>query len=431
MVQTSTFRRLARNTFYMYIRMAVLMAVSFYTSRVVLQQLGVVDHGIYSVVGSIVAMFSSLRGLFASATQRFLNYESGRGRQSRLREVFSTSVIIHSFVALVFFILSEIVGLWFLEYKINISPERVEAAHYVFQFSIVTAMVTIITIPYDAVIISREKMGVYAHISIIEAVLKLLSAYILVVGGTDKLVLYGVLQLAVALIMRLINGVYCKKKFVESRFTWCWDKSLMRDMFGIAGWNFLGNTAFAITNNGLNMVLNVFGGPVVNAARSIAYQISGILNQFVTNISVVINPHSVKSYASGDMNRVFGVFYFSSKMFYIIQLELVVFFVFLINPILRLWLGVIPDYSVSFVSLLLCHSLIRSFHAPLNTLFLASGQMRNYQITESIVLALPLLATYIGLKCGASYAFAFVSMIISIISLDLESYVERLWRRLV
>ena len=397
---------------YMYIRMAILMVVSFYTSRIVLQQLGVVDYGIYGVVGSVVAIFGSLRGMFASTTQRFLNYESGKGNQVQLNRVFSTSVIIHFFVAVIFLLLSEVIGIWFLEYKANIATERAGAAFYVLQLSILTAVITIITVPYDAVIISREKMGAYAYISIIEALLKLLSAYLLVMGGADKLVLYGVLQLVVALITRSISNIYCKKKFPESRFVLCWDKQLIKSMSNIAGWNFFGNTSFAVTSNGLNMLLNAFGGPVVNAARSIAYQIYSVLNQFITNIAVVINPHSVKSYAAGDMKRVLDVFYFSSKIFFTVQLVIVVFFVFLIKPILLFWLGVIPDYSISFISLVLCYSVIRSFHAPLNTLFLASGQMRNYQIIEGVVLAMPLLATYIGFKCGAPFSFAFVSMII-------------------
>lgn len=408
---SATFARLAKNTIYMYIRMAVLMVVALYTSRVILQQLGVEDYGIYSVVGSVVAFFSSLRGMFSSATQRFLNYESGRGNTSRMKDVFSTSVFIHLCVAILFCILSESIGIWFLEYKANIAPERIVAAHYVLQFSIVSAVITIMTIPYDAVIISREKMGVYAYMSIAEALLKLLSAYILIIAKTDKLILYGVLQLLIAVIMRIANGVYCKHKFEESHFSFCWDKSLMKEMFSIAGWNFFGNTSFAITNNGLNMVLNVFGGPVVNAARNIAYQVSGVLTQFVSNIAVVINPHSVKSYAAGDMKRVSDVFFFSSKVFFIIQLVLVVIVVFLTQPLLQLWLGEVPEYTVSFVHLVMYHSLVRAFHSPINTLFLASGKMRTYQITEGIVLAMPLLATYIGLKSGAPYSFAFVSMI--------------------
>lgn len=412
MQNTAASKRLAKNTIFMYGRILLSMIISLFTSRVVLQQLGVDDYGIYNVVGSVVAIFNSLRGLFASSIQRCLNYESGRGDENRLRLVFSMGVNVQLIIALIFFIVVEIVGIWFLNNEINIAPSRLYAARWVFQFSVITAIISIMTIPYDAVMISRERMDVYAYVSIFEAVFKLIIVYILVVSPIDKLILYGALQLLVAIIVRVIYGAYCRTHFQESRYLRCWDKDIFKDMSHIAGWNFFGNTAYALTQNGLNMVLNVFGGPVVNAARGIAYQILSIVTQLMSNIGLVFNPYSVKAYASGDKDKMFRMLHFSSKLFFLIIMIVVIIVTFLTGSILQLWLGVVPEYTIGFVRLILVHSLLRSIHSPLNTIFLSVGNLKKYQITEGIILSVPLLLSYIGLRFGAPYEFVFISMIV-------------------
>ncbi len=407
----STSSRLAKNTMFMYGRMILLMFISLYTSRIVLQQLGVDDYGIYNVVGSIVAILGSLKGLFAGSTQRFLNYEAGKGNTGSLQMVFNISLKINAIIALVFFVASEIIGLWFLEYKINIDPDRIVAAHWVFQFSVLTAVIGILTTPYDAVIISRERMDIYAYISIFEAVLKLAIVFTLSISSYDKLIIYGLLHLLLAILIRLVNSWYCNRHFEESRYKKGWDSALFKSMTQFAGWHFLGNSAYALTQNGLNMVLNVFGGPAANAARGISYQIMAVVNQFTSNIAIVIDPYSMKTYASGEKEKVFEMLFFSSKFFFTIQFILVAALVFPTKYILKLWLGIVPEYSVIFIQLIMFYSLVRSLHSPINTLFMAHGDMKQYQMTESIILSLPLLASYFCLKAGMPYYTIFITII--------------------
>lgn len=435
----STSSRLAKNTMFMYGRMILLMIISLYTSRIVLQQLGVEDYGVYNVVGSVVAILGSLRGLFAGSTQRFLNYEAGKGNKDSLQMVFNMSLKINAIIALVFFIASEIIGLWFLEYKINVDPDRIVAAHWVFQFSVLTAVIGILTTPYDAVIISRERMDIYAYISILEAVLKLAIVYALSISSYDKLIIYGLLHLLLAILIRLINSWYCNRHFEESRYKKGWDSAFFKSMTQFAGWHFLGNSAYAFTQNGLNMVLNIFGGPAANAARGIAYQIMAVVNQFTSNIAIVIDPYSMKAYASGEKEKVFEMLFFSSKIFFTIQFVLVAALVFPTEYILKLWLGIVPEYSVVFIQLIMLYSLVRSLHSPINTLFMAHGDMKRYQITEGITLSLPLLISYLCLKAGMPTYVIFMTMILfevinlgliirlanKIAELDIAKYIKR------
>lgn len=411
-MKNSNARRLAFNTLFMYIRMAFHMAVSLYMSRVVLRALGVEDFGTYNLVGSIVAIFSSLRILFSSATQRFLNFEMGLGNEKGMSMVFSMSILINIIISLIFIFFAEVIGWWFFEYKINISPSRVTAAQLVYQFSIMSAVLSIMTTPYDAVIIAHEKMNFYAVVSIFEGVLKLLCASLLLVFGGDRLILYGILMFGVAFIIRMVNSVYCKRKFKESHFVVCWDKEYFKKLLFYSGWQFLGNTAFAISQNGLNMVLNIFGGPVVNAARGIAYQVSESTNRLLVSVSVVVNPFSIKSFAEGKIETMNKLFFFSSKTMYLIQLILTIPLFLFIDIILKLWLGVIPDYSIPFVRIILVYSLVRSLHWPIDTLFKSVGLIKWYQISEGLFLLLPIFFSYFLLSSGYDYIYAFYVVIL-------------------
>ena len=278
-------KTLAENTAVMYIRMAVLTVVYFYTSRVLLRELGVDDFGIYSLVGSVVAMFESIKVLFTASTQRFLSYEMGRGNPQRLSAVFNTSLYINLFIALIFIILAEIAGIWFLEYKANISQDRMFAAECVFQLSLLSTVLSILTTPYDASVIAHEKMNFYALISVIDGILKLLAVLILPIIPFDRLIFYGIAVVAVTLSLRITTIIYCNKHFPESKLKKVYDSSLLKQMIAFAGWRFVGNASFTITQNGLNMLLNVFGGTVVNAARGISYQVKGAVSMFLNNVS--------------------------------------------------------------------------------------------------------------------------------------------------
>ena len=412
MSQQTTGKRLAKNSAFMYGRMIVLMIITLYTSRVVLRELGVEDYGIYNVVGSVVAMFSALRSLFATSTQRFMNFEMGKGRNDRLQMVFNMGTIINVLLSVVFVICVEIVGWWFFEYKINIDPSRLYAAKWVFQLSIMSAVVSMMTTPYDAVLIAHERMDFYAIVAVVEGVLRLGIVFLLVISPIDKLIYYGILQLAVSLIVRFINAVYCKKHFPESHYKRCWDKGLFKEMTVYAGWNFFGNMANSLTESGLNMVLNIFGGAAVNAARGIAYQIKSATHKFLSSMLVVVNAYNTKTYASGQKEKFFDLLHFASKIYFTIQLALTIPLSYLTRDVLQFWLGQVPDYAVVFTQLVLVHSLLRSIHYPINNMFKAVGNLKAYQITEGIILALPLLVSYFVLKAGAQYASLFVIVIV-------------------
>lgn len=396
----------------MYIRMGFLMLISLYTSRVVLQQLGVEDYGIYNLVGSVVAMFISLKAIFASSTQRFLSYEMGRGDNSKLQLIYTMSTVINAIISLIFLLLVEAVGIWFLNTKINIDPSRLVAAHWVFQFSVISTVISIMSTPLDACVIAHERMDFYAYLSIFEGIARFGICYLLTVTGFDKLIVYGFLTLVVTIVVRLINQIFCMKEFEECHLKKCWDKEYFHKMISFAGWAFFGNTANILSQNGLNMVLNVFGGPVVNAARGISYQVQGALNQFVQNIVVVVKPYAIKTYSSGDYDKAVSFAHITSKLYFIIQLLLVIFVTFLADRLIQLWLGQIPEYTIVFLDLIIFQSLVRSLHMPLDFLFCGEGNIKNYQILEGVILALPVPCSYVLLKLGAPYYSAFVSIVI-------------------
>lgn len=391
--------------------MIFLMVISFYTSRVVLQKLGVEDFGIYNLVGSVVAMFSSLRTIFSASTQRFLNYEMGKSNYEKLNSIFNNSIIVNLIISVVFLVVVEAVGLWFLLFEINIDESRLFAAHCVFQFSVITAVVGIITTTFDAEIIAHEKMNFYAYLSIVEGSLKLFIVFLLSCFDFDRLILYGFLLLLISLVVFTCDVTYCRIHFNECRLKVASDKSTLKEMTKFAGWNFLGTNAYVLSQSGLNMVLNIFGGPVVNAARGIAYQVNGALNQFINNVVVVVNPYCIKTYASGDKNKAFEAISLSSKLFFSIQCILNIPLLLFTKEVLSVWLVDVPEYSVIFLQLVLFYSLLRTLHPGLDILFKAQGDIKGYQICEGILLILPLVFIYLVLKAGQPYYTAFVVLI--------------------
>ena len=408
----TTGKRLAKNTAFMYIRMFVLMVVSFYTSRIVLRQLGVEDYGIYNLVGSIVAMFNSLRTIFASSTQRYLNYEMGQGNEHNLRLVFNLSIHINLIIGALFIVAVEALGWWFFANEINIAPNRMQPALVVFQCAVAIAAISIITSVFDAEIIAHEHMNFYALIAIAESLMKLGIVYLLSRAPIDQLSFYGLLQLGVCIVILGINVLYCKIHFREVKLQRMRDKAYFKKMTQFAGWNFLGNTAYAVTQNGVNMLLNVFGGPAVNAARGIAFQVSEMTKQFLTNVNTVMTPYSIKAYAGERLEEFQKAIFISSKILFYVQLMLTIPLVYLTQWLIGLWLGQVPEYAVVFLQLTLCISLIRSIHGPIDTIFKAKGELKYYQIAEGVILAMPLVLGYIVLKLGAPYASVFVCCIV-------------------
>ncbi|MDL2323458.1 lipopolysaccharide biosynthesis protein, partial [Bacteroidales bacterium OttesenSCG-928-A17] len=403
-----SYQRITKNTTVLYIRMLFSMIVSLYTSRVVLNTLGVEDYGIYNVVGGIVVLFGFFNNAMSASTQRFLTFELDRGSFERLRSVFGVSVTLHSIIALIIFILAETIGLWFLNTQINIPFERIEAANWVYQFSIFSFIITVITVPYSASIISHEKMSFYAYLGIIEVILKLLIVFILTYGNYDKLKFYAMLTFIVILIIRFTYVLYCRKEFNESKSGFLWDKELFRSMGSFANWNLLGVFAGIGYNQGVNILLNIFFGPTINAARGITFQVQGAVNNFVSSFQTAVNPPIVKAYATNNISFLYNLVFTSSKasffLLFIISLPVMIN----TEEILTLWLKNPPDYSTTFTRLILCDILVGALSGSIHTLVQATGNIKKYQLLVSGILLLNLPLSYLFLKMGYPPQITFI-----------------------
>lgn len=402
----------------LYIRMLLIMAVSLYTSRIVLNTLGVEDFGIYNVVGGFVTMFGFLNSAMASATQRFLSFEIGRKDNLQLRNVFSMSLNIHFIIAFAILLLAETIGLWFVNTQLTIPPDRVVAAQWVYQFSILALMVNIVSVPYNAIIIAHERMNIFAGVSIVEVSLKLLIVFMLQWFGFDKLKLYAVLMFAVSLIIRIIYGAYCNQKFKESKFRYYWDKPLFKTLMSYAGWNLWGNAAGVLMDQGVNILLNIFFGPVVNAARGIAYQVKSAINQLVINFQMAMNPQIIKSYASEDFKYMHQLIFKGSKYSFFLLFILSLPILLETEFILTLWLKIVPEYTIIFTRLVIVNILVDSISGPLMTAAQASGKIKIYQSAVGGLLILNLPISYLLLKMGLTPEITlYASIGISIIAL--------------
>lgn len=419
-------RRIAKNTILLYFRMLFMMAVSLYTSRVVLDTLGVEDYGIYNVVGGIVAMFGFLNAAMASSTQRYLTFELGRGDAECLRRVFCTSLFIHALISLLLVILAETAGLWFFYHKMVIPAARMDAAMWVYQFSILATVVMIMSVPYNASIIAHERMSAFAYISVLEVVLKLLVVYLLQIGEVDKLALYAVLIFVVQLGIRVLYGMYCSRHFDETRFRRLWDKTLFREMLGFAGWNLWGNCAGVAFTQGINLLLNMFFGPVVNAARGIAVQVQAAISQFSLNFQTAINPQITKSYAVHDYVYMHSLIFRSSKFTFYLLLLFSLPVMLETDTILRLWLDTVPEHTVIFIRLMLCVTIVDSLANPLMVSASATGRVKLYQGVVGGILLSILPLSYLVLKLGGSPSSVFVvHLSVCIVAFIVRLYIIR------
>ena len=393
-------KRIAKNTLLLYFRMLFMMAVSLYTSRVVLNALGVEDFGIYNVVGGVVAMFSILSGSLSAAITRFITYELGTGNKENLKKIFSSSVTIQIGLAVLIILLAEAVGVWFLNVKMNIPDVRMVAANWVFQFSILTFAINLISVPYNASIIAHERMSAFAYISILEAIGKLVIAFLIVISPMDKLIFYAILMCAVALIVRLAYGAYCKRHFEECTYHFIFDKDLLKRMFSFAGWNFIGAISAVLRDQGGNVVINLFCGPAVNAARGIAFQVNNAISGFVTNFMTALNPQITKSYAAGDRDYMMTLIYQGARFSFYMLLLLSLPVLANTHYILGLWLKIVPDHAVLFVQLVLVFAMSESISNPLITAMLATGKIRNYQLVVGGLQMMNLPVSYLLLRMG-------------------------------
>lgn len=393
-------KRIAKNTLLLYVRMLFLMVISLYTSRVILNALGVNDFGIYNVVGGVVAMFSILSGSLSAAISRFITFELGKKDEEGLRKVFSASVTIQLALSAIIVILIEAVGVWFLNEKMSIPANRMYAANWVMQFSVITFVINLISVPYNATIIAHERMSAFAYISIFEGVGKLAIAFLITLAPFDRLIFYSILMCSIAVAVRLVYGTYCKRHFVECTYHFRWDKELLKRMFGFAGWNFIGATSAILRDQGGNIILNLFFGPAVNAARGIANQVNNAITGFATNFMTALNPQITKSYASGDHEYMMTLIYQGARLSFYMLLFLSLPVIVNTHYILVVWLKLVPEHAVVFVQLILIFALSECISNPLVTAMLATGNIRNYQIVVGGLQILNLPLSYICLKLG-------------------------------
>lgn len=407
-IQNKNNSRIAKNALLLYFRMMFLIAVSLYTSRVVLSALGVEDFGIYNVVGGIITLFSFLNGAMASSTQRYMTFELGKGDAVGLQKVFRISVHIHLLVALLILLLGETIGLWFFYEKMVIPSSRMVAAFWVYQFSILTMVVMVMSVPYNAVIIAHERMSAFAYISVLEVLLKLGVVYLLCLTNADKLIVYAALICLMQLLVCAVYGYYCSRHFEETHYQWSWDGGLFREMLGFGIWYLWGGFAAVLFSQGLNILLNLFFGPTVNAARGIAVQVQGAVTQFSTNFQTALNPPITKSYAAGDYTYMHSLIFRSSKFTFLL-LATISFPVFLeTEMILRLWLGTVPSYTFIFVRLMLCVTIVDAMAGAFMVSAQATGRVRIYQSVVGGILLTIVPLSWLVLKAGGAPWSVFV-----------------------
>ena len=407
MPTTSNTSRIAKNTLLLYFRMLLTMGVSLYTSRVILNALGVENYGIYNVVGGVVAMFGILSGSLSSAISRFITFELGKGDLEKLKRIFCTSVNIQVILIAIITILMETIGIWFLNNKMVIPEERLAPANWVFQFSVITFALNLLSVPYNAVIIAHEKMSAFAYISIIDVTLKLIVAFIIAYNPFDKLVYYGLLIMIVGAINRSIYTIYCKRHFEEATYRIILDKDILKNMFTFIGWAFWGNGSVVLKDQGTNILLNIFRGTAMNAARGVAGQVNNAINSFVTNFLVALNPQIIKEYAQGNYQQMHKLVIYGQKFGFFIMVLMLIPICANIDFILSIWLVEVPAHTANLIVLILLYSLAETFVTPLCTGVLAQGEIKNYEIALTIIYIVNFVVSYIVLKLGAIVEIVF------------------------
>lgn len=417
MAYTPSSSRLMKNTILLYFRMILMMCINLYTSRIVLHTLGVEDYGIYNVVGGVVVMFSFLTDSMTASTQRFLTFELGTGNKQRLHEVFITGIHIHIIISLMIIVLGETIGLWFLNEKMVIPPERMTAAYWCFHLSIFTAVLDVLSYPYISAIIAHEKMKSFAYIAILDAILKLLLVYLLLVFDYDRLILYAILYAGEKLLLRSVYNIYCLRNFKECKYRWFFDTSLFKKMASFAGWKLTGSVAYVFYTQGLNLLLNVFFGPVANAARAAAWQAQTAVGRFSGNIQTAINPQITKTYASGQMEEMHQLVYKGVRLVFFILLILCLPLIVEAPTVLGLWLMEVPEGSVMFLRLLLITLLVQRCYGVLITAVSATGDIKKYQIVSGVLSLATVPVAYVVLKLGgAPWSVFAVHLVISIVT---------------
>ena len=393
---------IAKNTLFLYFRMMFTMVISLFTSRIILQKLGVDDYGIYQAVGGVVGFLSFINGALSTGSSRFLTYALGEGNVEKLKRTFSTTLNIHILIAILIVIVAETVGLWFLYNKMVIAPDRLSAAVYTYHLSILTAVFTLTQVPYNATIVAHEKMSIYAYMSIFEVSAKLLICYLLTIGGFDRLMMYATLLLGVQVGVMCFYRFYCTRHFEEARFSFSFDKKIFKEIAGFSGWSMFANASIALNSQGVLILLNMFFTPAVVAARAISLQVNMAANQFVSNFRQAANPQIVKKYAAGDYEGSKHLLLESTKYSYYMMYLIALPVCLLAYPLLKLWLGVVPNYTVPFLQLVIVQSLFQVFDTSFYTALYAKGRLRENALTSPTLGFMIFPITYVLFKLGYS-----------------------------
>lgn len=393
-------KRIAKNTFVLYVQMIAAMLIGLYTSRVILNVLGVEDFGIYNAIGGVVAMFGMLNSAMSSSTSRFITYDLGSGDFNKLKSTFSTGLLIHLGLALLVCLVTLPVGLWFMDTYMKIPEIRFDAAVWVFYSVIAATFFSILAVPYNATIIAHEHMSVFAYFSILDLALKLGTVLALPHLPFDKLKSYAVLLVGCQVLMQFIYWLYCRRHFKEVRGGITWNKKQFREMTSFAGWSLFGDSAYLMYTQGLNVLLNVFFGAPVNAARGIAVQVQGVLMRFTSGFQTALNPQITKSYAGGDLKYMHRLIFSSSKFSFFIVLMLSIPVFLEAESLLTWWLRIVPDHTVSFVRILICISLIDCLANPLVFAAKATGKIKRYQTLVGLLLLSIVPFSYLALRAG-------------------------------
>lgn len=390
--------RIAKNTIFMYMRMAITMLVGLYTSRVVLRVLGVEDYGLYNVIGGIIALFTVLNNALINTTSRFITVSLAKGNAPGTRQTFNMAFLMHCAVALFLIVIGETIGLWYLHHKLVIPVGRELAAAWLYQFTIIAAVLSTVNVPYNACIVAHEKINVFAILQVIDSFLKLGIVFVIQVAPYDKLIFYAVLMLLVTVFNFLFNYIYCQKKFQEVKFMFYWSRERFKEILKFIGWALVGNFSNMFYTQGINLMLNAFCGPAVNAARGIAVQVQGVVAQMANNVQTAINPQIIKTYSINDLERMHMLVCASSRFCYYLLLLFSLPIMLEANYILHLWLGFVPEHTVSFIRLTIMTVLLDAFINPMFTANLASGKLNIYYIPVSVVSISFMFLTYFAIK---------------------------------
>lgn len=417
-------RTIARNTLMLYGRAILMMMIGLYTSRVILNTLGVSDFGIYNAVGGIIAMFGIISSSLSNATSRTITVAIGKGDIRQIKAAFGNLKVVYYIMCFFVVLLGETIGLWFLYHKMSIPADRMDAAFWVLQFTIFTTVLNFICVPYNSAIIAHERMSAFAYISLMDVILKLLICFSLSIIPYDKLIIYGMLMVGVCIIDRIIYVVYCNKRFPEVHAKPRINKEQIKDILSISGWTLSGNFAWILNTQGINLILNVFFGPIVNAARGIALQVQGVMAQFVTNFQTAINPQITKSYAQSNFQRMHELLNMSSKFSYLLMLVMSIPVLVEAPVILKFWLNHVPEHTIVYLRIILIYSILTTLSNPLWVSVLATGQLKKYQIYDNVIQLLVIPISYLVFKyLQADSYWVFVILLISEI---LEIFI-RVW----